>query len=146
MSWNINISKLKDGKYRSHDAEVGFFIGAERIGYQVVKLPPGARFCPVHAEYSEEELFLVLGGTPSIRTPVETLECRTGDFIAFPVGPDHAHQVLNESSAEATILLLGQNKADAVTHYPESDKVLVSTPQVRWLVRKAPLLDYYEGE
>ncbi|MBV8638376.1 MAG: cupin domain-containing protein [Candidatus Eremiobacteraeota bacterium] len=149
----INLDELRyeysedgNGKYRSSDGEVGYFIGAERLGYQVVKLPPGARFCPVHAEFSEEELFVVLEGTPSIRTVRETLQCRKGDFIAFPVGPDHAHQVLNESSVEAMILLLGQNMADAVCYYPESEKVLIATPQVRWMVRNAPQLDYFDGE
>ncbi len=149
----INLDELrydywegKNGKYRSHDGEVGFFIGAERLGYQVVKLTPGARFCPVHAEFSEEELFVVLEGTPSIRTTRETLQCRKGDFIAFPVGPDHAHQVLNESSREAVILLLGQCVPDAVCYYPESNKVLIGTPDVRWMVRNAPQLDYYDGE
>jgi uncharacterized cupin superfamily protein len=149
----INVDELeyetfdaKDGKYRSTDGEVGFWIGARRLGYQVVKLSPGARFCPVHAEYSEEELFLVLEGAPSIRTPRETLHCRKGDFIAFPVGPDHAHQVVNESSSEATLLLLGENAETAVCYYPESDKVLVSTPSERWIMRRSPQLDYYDGE
>ena len=149
----INVDELAyeysedtSGRYRSSDGEVGFFIGAQRLGYQVVKLPPGARFCPVHAEFSEEELFVVLDGTPSIRTLRETLQCRKGDFIAFPVGPDHAHQVLNESSEEATLLLLGQNEEHAVCYYPESNKVLISTPEVRWMVRNAPQLNYYEGE
>jgi uncharacterized cupin superfamily protein/glyoxylase-like metal-dependent hydrolase (beta-lactamase superfamily II) len=149
----INLDELryeasceKSGKYRSQDAEVGFFIGAQRLGYQVVKLPPGARFCPVHAEYTEEELFFVLDGSPSIRTPSETLPLRAGDFIAFPSGPDHAHQVLNQSEAEATVLLLGENQAQAICYYPESDKVLIADPRKRWLLRGAPQLDYYDGE
>lgn len=149
----INLDELRyeqfegaKGKYRSRDAEVGFWIGAERLGYQIVRLPPGARFCPVHAEFSEEELFIVFDGEPSIRTPHETLRCRPGDFIAFPVGLRHAHQVLNESDADATLLLLGQNQEQNVVYYPESDKLLASTLGVRWIVRNAPQLDYYDGE
>ena len=149
----INIDELDyvtsgamNDKYLSSDGEVGFWIGAQRLGYQVVKLPPGARFCPVHAEFSEEELFLVLDGAPSIRTPKETLRCRRGDFIAFPVGSNHAHQVLNESDAEATLLLLGEYQQTAVTYYPESDKILVANPDGRWIVRRSPNLDYYDGE
>lgn len=133
-------------RYRSTDAEVGFWIGAERLGYQVVKLLPGARFCPVHAELSEEELFIVLDGEPSIRTSSETMRCRRGDFIAFPVGLDHDHQVINESDAEATLLLLGQNAEQALCYYPESDKLLAATSEVRWMMRRSPQLDYYEGE
>jgi uncharacterized cupin superfamily protein len=149
----INVDELEwetdeaaGGKYRSTDGEVGFWIGARRLGYQVVKLPPGARFCPVHAEYSEEELFVVLDGTPSIRTTKETLQCRRGDFIAFPTGPDHAHQVINESAAEATLLLLGEASDPAICYYPTSDKVLVAAWGERWMMRRSPQLDYYDGE
>lgn len=138
-------SGTEDNKYLSSDGEVGFWIGAQRLGYQVVRIPPGVRFCPVHAEYSEEELFLVLDGTPSIRTPKETMRCRAGDFIAFPVGPNHAHQVLNESASDATVLLLGEYAKTAITYYPESEKVLVSGPDTRWMMRRASL-DYYDGE
>jgi uncharacterized cupin superfamily protein len=149
----INLDELRyehftggEGKYRSDDAEVGFWIGAEHLGYQVVRLPPGARFCPVHAEFSEEELFIVFEGEPSIRTPQETLRCRRGDFIAFPTGPAHAHQVINESESDATLLLLGQNQEQNIVYYPESDKLLASTSRVRWMVRKTPQLDYFDGE
>jgi uncharacterized cupin superfamily protein len=149
----INLDELRfesdasqDGKYRSSDAEIGFWIGAERLGYQMVTLPPGARFCPVHAEFCEEELFIVFEGEPSIRTPNETLRCRRGDFIAFPTGPDHAHQVINESDADATILLLGENRKLNVVYYPESNKLLASAPGVRWMVRNSPQLDYFDGE
>ncbi len=149
----INLDELRyeysadeKGTFRSNDAEVGYFIGAEHLGYQVVRLPPGARFCPVHAEFSEEELFVVFEGEPSIRTPKEILRCRRGDFIAFPTGPKHAHQVINESESDAVLLLLGQNQEQGIVYYPESDKVLVSTPQVRWMVRNSPQLDYFDGE
>lgn len=133
-------------KYACLDAEVGFWIGAQHLGYRVVKLPPGMRFCPVHAEFNEEELFIVLDGEPSIRTTSETLQCRRGDFIAFPIGLGHAHQVINESATNATILLLGENQERNVCYYPESDKVLVSTSEVSWMVRNSPKLDYYDGE
>jgi uncharacterized cupin superfamily protein len=147
----INLDELRyeasaHGPFRGDSAEAGFWIGAERLGYQVATLPPGARFCPVHAEFSEEELFFVLEGTPSIRTEHETLPCRKGDFIAFPVGRRHAHQVINESSADATILLLGEASATAIVYYPESDKLLAVAPGVRYMVRNSPQLDYFDGE
>ncbi len=150
----INLDELRYDDYagpegsafRSSDAEVGYWIGAERVGYQVVKLQPGARFCPLHAEYTEEELFLVLDGAPSIRTKTETLQCRRGDFIAFPIGPEHAHQVINESNAEATILLLGEEASQTLCYYPDSDKLLATAPGERWMLRASPRLEYFDGE
>jgi uncharacterized cupin superfamily protein len=147
----INLDDLRsrafsNGKFFGDRSEVGFYIGAERLGYQVVTLPPGARYCPLHAEFFEEEVFFVLEGEPSIRTEHETLPCRKGDFIAFPIGRRHAHQVLNESGADATLLLLGESQPSSFVYYPESDKLLAYTPEVCYRVRNAPQLDYYEGE
>lgn len=133
-------------RFHSFAAEVGQLIGGVHLGYRVVKLPPGSRFCPVHAEFSEEELFFVFDGEPSIRTPNEVMRCRKGDFIAFPAGPTHAHQVINQSDADATLLLLGENARQNIVYYTESDKLLASTRDVRWMVRNAPQLDYFDRE
>jgi uncharacterized cupin superfamily protein len=139
-------ASVSSDPYRSLDAEVGYWIGGERLGYRVARLPPGSRFCPLHAEFSEEELFVVLDGEPSIRTAGEVMRCRKGDLIAFPTGPAHAHHVVNESEADATLLLLGENAKQSVVYYPDSDKLLVGTEHARWMLRAAPQLDYFEGE
>ena len=39
---------------------------------------------------------------------------RPGDFMAFPVGDRGAHQLLNESDADALVLLLGLDEDDEV--------------------------------
>lgn len=137
----------QDGKYRSDDAEIGEWIGAEHLGYQVVTLQPGARFCPLHAHFREEELFIVLDGTPSIRTERETLRCRAGDFIAFPVGREHAHQLVNESASDATVVLLGVAEREDIVYYPDSDKLSARyAPGARYRVRATPQLEYFDGE
>ncbi|MDQ6929968.1 MAG: cupin domain-containing protein [Candidatus Eremiobacteraeota bacterium] len=138
--------------YRCSDAEVGFFIGAQRLGYRVAIVPPGSRFCPLHNHALEEEVFLVLSGTPAIRTGSQTIECREGDFIAFPVGERGTHQLVNQSQAPAMVLLLARTEAVEANYYPDSDKLLVDTdrPLVRGersaLVRATPFLDYFDGE
>ncbi len=139
-------------QYACHDAEVGFVIGARRLGYRVSTLDPGQRFCPLHGHASEEELFFVIDGAPSVRTLAGTLRCRKGDFIALPVGESGTHQLLNESDAPATVLLLGRTEAVEACYYPDSDKLLLDTPVplVRCLdsiiVRANPELDYFDGE
>lgn len=138
--------------YRCRDAEVGFFIGARRLGYRVAILPPGSRFCPLHDHALEEEVFLVLSGAPAVRTGSEVIDCREGDFIAFPVGERGMHQLINQGDAPAMVLLLARTEAVEANYYPDSDKLLVDTdrPLVRGersiLVRAAPVLDYFEGE
>ncbi len=138
--------------FRLVDSEVGFVIGARKLGYRVSTLAPGHRFCPLHAHAREEEMFFVLDGEPSVRALSETVRCRKGDFIALPVGESGTHQLLNESDSPATVLLLGRTEAAEACYYPDSDKLLVDfeTPIVRdresIIVRASPELDYFDGE
>ena len=53
-----------DGRYRGEIAEIGLLLGARRLGYRAVRLPSGARFCPLHAHDREEEVFYVVEGAP----------------------------------------------------------------------------------
>lgn len=134
------------------DAEVGFLIGARKLGYRVSTLLPGHRFCPLHSHAREEEMFFVLDGAPSVRTSAGTIRCRKGDFIAFPVGETGAHQLLNESDTPATVLLLARTEDVDACYYPDSDKLLLDTavPLIRGersiIVRASPNLDYFDGE
>ncbi len=139
-------------QFSCHDAEVGFTIGARKLGYRVSTLDPGTRFCPLHGHAREEEIFFVLDGEPSVRTLSGTIRCRKGDFIALPVGVSGTHQLLNESNAPATILLLARTEAFDACYYPDSDKLLVDMPaplvegRDSLLIAASPQLDYFEGE
>jgi uncharacterized cupin superfamily protein len=139
-------------RYHCFDAEVGFVIGARKLGYRVSTLPPGHYFCPLHGHAREEEMFFVLAGEPSIRTLAGTVRCRKGDFIAFPIGESGTHQLLNESAAPATVLLLGRTEAFEACYYPDSDKLLVDMERPlkgdrrSILLRATPELDYFDGE
>jgi len=134
------------------DAEVGFTIGARKLGYRVSTLDPGQRFCPLHGHAREEELFFVIDGEPSVRTLSGTIRCREGDFIALPVGESGTHQLLNESDAPATVLLLARAEDVDACYYPDSDKLLLDTPSPfiksveSIIVRASPELDYFDGE
>lgn len=137
---------------RSIDAEVGFEIGAKGLGYRVNTLLPGQRFCPLHGHAAEEELFFVLDGNPSMRMLNGTIRCRKGDFVALPVGETGTHQLLNESDAPATVLLLARTEMPEICYYPDSDKVLVDTAtpfiagDASRIVRASPSLEYFDGE
>lgn len=139
-------------QFQCFDAEVGFAIGARKLGYRVSMLEPGHRFCPLHSHAHEEELFFVIDGEPSVRMSSGTIHCRKGDFIALPVGETGTHQLVNESAAPATVLLLAQTEDVEACYYPDSDKLLVGAPtplaagRPSILVRASPELDYFEGE
>ena len=132
------------GKFASDDAEVGFLIGADRLGYRVTRLQPGDIFCPMHWHSIEEELFIVWEGAPSIRNERGTWRLQRGDLVAFPTRREGVHQLLNESDAPAVVIMIGMNDLDDDCFYPDSRKVLVGKADI--IVRDHPTLDYYDGE
>jgi len=131
-------------KYRSAAAEIGFRIGAERLGYRVARLDPGAAFCPLHWHTAEEELFIVWEGAPSVEGPNGTTRLRRGDFIAFPPREAGAHKLINHDDAPATVVLIANTDPQDVCFYPDSKKLLVEVTDT--MVRSEPNLDYFDGE
>lgn len=144
------VSEQDPDPYQIGDAEVGLFIGARKLGYRLAKLPPGKAFCPLHWHVASEEFFYVLEGKPSIRMLNGTLPCQPGDFIAFPTGERGVHQLRNDSSEAALVLLVGIEETALdmeACFYPDSDKVGLWTAVERLrMVRASPDLDYYDGE
>ena len=72
----------------------------------VWRLPPGSKGRR-HAERVQEELFVVLDGTPTLALGdlAESVELPAGSVAV--VEPGTALQVRNESESEATILIVG---------------------------------------
>lgn len=131
-------------EYTVDMAEIGFLLGAEKLGYRATRLPPGAAFCPTHWHTAEEELFIVWDGAPTLETPHGAMQLRRGDLIAFPTREFGAHKLLNRSDAPATLILIANTNPYDVCFYPDSKKLLVEATET--LVRSEPILDYYEGE
>ena len=72
-------------------------MGAERSGASLYELPPGQAVCPYHYEHADEEWLLVLSGRPSVRTPEGVEQLDPIDLVFFPVGPEGAHQIRNDT-------------------------------------------------
>jgi uncharacterized cupin superfamily protein len=146
----VNIDELDlvprgKGRYQADTAEVGLLIGAERLGYRVARLDPGKVFCPLHWHSIEEELFIVWEGSPSVRSASGTWPLRRGDLVAFPARAEGAHQLINESDAPATVILIALNDEEHDDcFYPDSRKALIGKRDL--IVRDEPALDYYDGE
>lgn len=60
--------------------------GAERIGLSLWELPPGEAAYPYHYHLADEEMIVVLAGTPSLRTGDGVRELAEGEVVGFPAG------------------------------------------------------------
>ena len=136
----------RDG-YRHRSVAIGPRIGAELIGATVYEVPPGERTWPFHWETVSEEWLLVLGGTPTLRTPDGEQELRAGDVAAFPRGPTGGHGVENRSEEPARIAIFSTKGPLEVVHYPDTGKVGIWTAEKGGYVaitREQPEVDYWE--
>jgi uncharacterized cupin superfamily protein len=147
----VNIDELAFGLcsgrpsgYLSETAEIGWRIGATKLGYQAVLLPPGESFCPSHNHTAEEELFIVWEGSPTLRTPRGDTQLRRGDFVAVLTGKRGTHKLMNMSDVPCTVVAIANVNPHDVCFYPDSKTLLVQETGTR--VRLEPALAFFEGE
>ena len=122
-------------------------------GGTVYELAPGARVCPYHWHFGEEEWLLVVAGTPTLRTPDGSRTLRPWDVAAFVRGEAGAHEVRNNSDEIARVVMLSSLSDPEVCVYPDSGKVGVVAgwsradgQRVRLMNRPEANLDYWDGE
>jgi uncharacterized cupin superfamily protein len=134
--------------FRAGMFRFGGQLGATDTGASLYELPPGEAICPYHYEYGEEEWLLVMSGRPSVRTPEGTEELKPLDMVFFPMGPDGAHQVRNDSDEPARVLMWSMVVTPTATAYPDSDKVGVWTgiKEEDLIVRRSSGVEYYDKE
>src|SRR5918997_2977280 len=113
--------------YKAGLFRFGRRLGAEQTGTSVYELPPGQAVCPYHYEYGEEECLLVLSGPPSLRTPEGISQLEPWDVVFFPIGPEGAHQIRNETADPVRVMMWSQVITPTATAYPDSDKVGIWT-------------------
>jgi uncharacterized cupin superfamily protein len=129
-------------------------VAGDLLGMSVFELPPGEKSFPYHVHHANEELLVVLAGTPTLRTPEAERVLSPGDAVVFRRGPDGAHQVRNDSDAVVRYVMVSTLVAPDVAEYPDSGKVgaMARPPGQRdrpGLVAVFPLdaaVDYWEGE
>ena len=101
---------------------LGRRLGGELLGASVYDLPPGERTWPYHLHHGNEELLLVLEGTPTLRSPDGERELSPGEAVLFRRGPAGAHQVRNASDRPTRVLIVSTMVAPEIGEYPDSGK------------------------
>jgi uncharacterized cupin superfamily protein len=137
--------------FRARRARIGHQLATERLGISQWELTPGQAAYPYHLHLAEEELLIVLEGTPSLRTPDGWRDLAEGEIVSFPRGEAGAHQVMNRTDATVAFLAISTHGEPDVVLYPDAGKVGVGERRPRggglrkWF-RLDDAVDYYDGE
>ena len=114
-------------KGRTRTRWFGHEFETHMLGASLIELLPGAPGGPLHMHYGVEEMFFVLSGTPTVRTPAgeETLE--PGNVVYFPEGRDGLHDFSNPADEPARIVGISTKRFPDVLVYPERGVAWVAT-------------------
>jgi uncharacterized cupin superfamily protein len=142
----------KGEKFGLTARSLGRATGARGIGCTLYEVPPGRRAFPHHYHCANEESVYIVAGEGTLRIGGDSVAVGPGDYATFPVGPGHAHQLLNTGTEPLRYLCFSTLSATDVVGYPDSRKVGAlgygpgSEQWVRLMVRDDQGLDYYDGE
>ncbi len=116
----------------------------KNLNFDLRRLDPGQYSSLYHSHRHAEELFLILSGTATLRTPEGLKAVEAGDLLFFEAGDSGAHQLHNAGEEPCIYLdvrtFLGQDVVD----YPDSNRVLLVPSMERF--RKEAATDLFDGE
>ena len=145
----------KGGAFEAKLGAVASRLGAKKLGYRVVVLPPSKKAWPFHLHHVNEEMFFILEGDGALRFGDQRHSIKAGDVICCPPGPGTAHQIVNTSDSELKYLAVSTMEQAEVAEYPDSGKfaaMAAAAPggdrsrRIFWVARKDAVVDYWDGE
>jgi uncharacterized cupin superfamily protein len=116
----------------------------QNLNFDLRQLNPGQYCAAYHFHRYAEELFMILSGAATLRTPegLETVE--SSDLIFFEKGATGAHQLYNHTAEPCIYLDIRTFIGYDVCEYPDSNKILLA-PSYE-IFGKDAQLNYFDGE
>jgi uncharacterized cupin superfamily protein len=148
----IEPTETGQGKFHVRGRRFGPHAGNLQLGGQLLELLPGERSFPFHYHCANEETCYVISGRGTVRIGDARVAIRAGDWIAHPVGPDGAHQMINDGDEPLVYLCISTQHKCEVVGYPDSKKVAMAAGPsfaqawVRQIHRAGESLGYYDDE
>ena len=109
---------------------------------EICRIPPGKTAYPYHSHSLQWEFYHVISGQGIVRHKDGTTPIASGDAFIFQ--PGEPHQLTSDASQELVLYVVADNPMGESTHYPDSQKWSVRSPERRLI--RSEKLDYYDGE
>lgn len=127
-----DISRIKKG------------VNPENLNFDLRQLNPGEYSAPYHFHRYAEELFMILSGSATLRTPNGLEIVNNCDLIFFEKGETGAHQLYNHTTKTCLYLDVRTYFGYDIAEYPDSDKILLA-PSFE-IFNKGSQAGYFDGE
>lgn len=113
--------------------KVGDAAGLKNFGVNVVTLAPGGRSALRHWHEKQDEFIYVIEGELTLVTNVGKQVLTAGAMAGFAAGEANGHQLVNDSTAAARYLEIGDRTLGDRVHYPDDDIYAVSGSE-GWII------------
>ncbi|WP_299553500.1 cupin domain-containing protein [uncultured Tateyamaria sp.] len=88
-------------------------------------MPPGSRSSHTHWHQTEDEMVLILSGTPTLIENEAETDLHPGDAACWPAGEAVAHSLHNRTDAPVRYVVIGTRAPSDTVTYPGLDRVLI---------------------
>jgi uncharacterized cupin superfamily protein len=116
----------------------------QNLNFDLRRLNPDQYSCPYHFHRYAEELFMIISGAATLRTPKGLEIVESGDLIFFEKGETGAHQLYNHASEPCIYLDIRAHIGFDVCEYPDSNKIWIDPSDE--IFDKDAQLNYFDGE
>jgi uncharacterized cupin superfamily protein len=116
----------------------------QNLNFDLRQLNPDEYSGLYHFHRHAEELFMIVSGTATLRTPAGLEIVEAGDLLFFEMGETGAHQLYNHTAGPCVYLDVRTFIGVDVCEYPDSGKLFIAP--TREIFRKDDAAGYFDGE
>ena len=127
-----DVSRIKNG------------VEPENLNFDLRQLNPGQYSSLYHFHRHAEELFMIMSGSATLRTPEGLEIVNSGDLLFFEKGETGAHQLYNHTDEACVFLDIRTFFGSDVCEYPDSNRLLIVPTMERF--NKDDATGCFDGE
>jgi len=153
---DVNLNKIYEpDKQHKHSFEFQnsavsnpFVAGEGKLSVYFYTLQPGKANYPYHHHTGSEELFYIISGQGTLKTPEGERAVFEGDVIVMPANENGSHMLINTSNIPLVYLDVDTVDLNApeVVIYPETGKMLVMADKIMKTYKINNNVNYLDGE
>ncbi|PXV61884.1 Cupin domain-containing protein [Dysgonomonas alginatilytica] len=137
-------NKIDNFKVFTDASRIRNGINPKNLNFDLRQLNPGQYSAPYHFHRFAEELFMIISGSATLRSPKGLEVVNGGDLIFFEMGETGAHQLYNHTSEVCTYLDIRTFIGHDICEYPDSNKLFIAPTYE--IFNKDSKVNYFEGE
>jgi uncharacterized cupin superfamily protein len=125
---------------------LGAAAGSQKIYVNIDYVPPRSYSTKYHSHSQQEEFFMILSGSGTLRLNDKEWLVEQGDFIAKPAAQEITHTFYNSGNESLVILDVGTNEKEDTCYYPDEDMYLQKSNNQRRIFRGKDLDSLWTSE